>query len=1062
MTITFLCRILVAEIPNPPSSLWQKIRFFLQNFNLFPSIPPSTDQHQLRNQRISTRIFIILLTLSLTVLILYTSLVNSTHTFDINSPTSTQYSQLYSNYPQTLTCTCTNISIDYGKFIQVNYSLHQICTSIFVNHTWIDYLADARGTDVFYDDDFRASGTFMFQALNAFCQLSNQTISNRLTQFYSSQYVSASVTSLQVLKSQTQAFVSQFKSSITNDFLLSLLTIRTTTQSNSLFSGQLTNYYLVRENNNDVYSYSVWYGNCNCSSSATCAYESPIYDPSDSVLFTVPGIYAGCYIIEALLQSDLQCFYNETCINKIQSYFPYYLSMNLTTLDVSLLVRFSMSSTIQELIDNLMVEKWNNATIYDGYYNECQPSKCSYSYQGNQTISNRLTQFYSSQYVSASVTSLQLLKSQTQAFVSQFKSSITNDSLLSLLTIRTTTQSNSLLSGLLTNYGLDTPSNSIYVYSYSTRYGNCSCASSAKCAYESPIYDPSDNVLFTVPGIYVGCYIIEALLQSNLECFYNETCINQIQSYFTYYLSMNLTTLDASLLVGFSMNSTIEELVDNLMVEEWNPPIIIYDGYYNECQPSKCSYSYETKNGLIYIITTVIGLVGGLITVLKLIVPRVVKFMRRKKEPTRPEAVMNISERIQVLKQQLKLSLQNFNIFPSIPPSTDEYQLRNQRISTRIFIILLTLSLTILILYTSLINITKTTDINSPTIIQYTQLYSNYPQTLTCACTQISINYDKFIQVNYTLHQICTSIFVNHTWISYLANARPNDLFTDDFRASGTFMFQALNAFCQLSNQTISNRLTQFYSSQYISASVTSLQVLKSQTQAFVSQFKSSITNDFLLSLLTIRTTTQSNSLFSGQFTNYYLVRESNNYVDSYFVSHANCYCSSSATCAYESPIYDPSDSVLFTVPGIYAGCYIIEALLQSNLQCLYNETCINQIQSYFTYYLSMNLTTLDVSLLVRFSMNSTIEELVDELMVEEWNNATIYDGYYNECQPSKCSYSYETKNGVIYIITTVIGLVGGLITVLKLIVPRAVRLVMFYIRRYTVKHNAVSPSIQT
>ncbi|CAF4390250.1 unnamed protein product, partial [Adineta steineri] len=99
---------------------------------------------------------------------------------------------------------------------------------------------------------------------------------------------------------------------------------------------------------------------------------------------------------------------------------------------------------------------------------------------------------------------------------------------------------------------------------------------------------------------------------------------------------MNLTTLDSSLLIGFSMNSTIQELVDELMVEEWNSSTI-YDGYYNECQPSKCSYSYQTKNDAIYIITTLIGLVGGLITVLKLIVPRLIKMMRRKKEITRSE-----------------------------------------------------------------------------------------------------------------------------------------------------------------------------------------------------------------------------------------------------------------------------------------------------------------------------------------------------------------------------------------------------------------------------------------
>ncbi|CAF1412367.1 unnamed protein product [Adineta steineri] len=396
------------------------------------------------------------------------------------------------------------------------------------------------------------------------------------------------------------------------------------------------------------------------------------------------------------------------------------------------------------------------------------------------------------------------------------------------------------------------------------------------------------------------------------------------------------------------------------------------------------------------------------------------------------------------LWQKLWSIVRDFNLFPSIPPSTDEYQLRNQRISTRIFTILLTLSLTILISYISFINVTKIIYINSPTILQYSQLYLTYPQTLECPCTDISIGYDKFIQVNYTLHQICTSTFITDDWISYLVNSVELVNFnSDDFRWSGPSIFQALSAFCQLSNQTISNRLIQFYSSQYVSVSVTPLQVLQSQTQAFISQFISSMTNDFSLSLLTIRETTQSNSLLSGQLTNYVLQNANDIYVYSTSKSYGNCNCAYSAMCIYEFRIYDPTGSyALFTVPGIYTGCYIIESLLLSNLECFYNETCINQIQSYFIYYLSMNLTTLDTSLLVRFSMHSTIQELVDQLMVEEWNSSTIYDGYYNECQPSKCSYSYETKNSVVYIVTTVIGLVGGLITVLKLIVPRVVKLI--------------------
>jgi hypothetical protein len=43
------------------------------------------------------------------------------------------------------------------------------------------------------------------------------------------------------------------------------------------------------------------------------------------------------------------------------------------------------------------------------------------------------------------------------------------------------------------------------------------------------------------------------------------------------------------------------------------------------------------KNGIIYIVTTLIGLAGGLITVLKLVVPLLVKLVRRKTELPRQE-----------------------------------------------------------------------------------------------------------------------------------------------------------------------------------------------------------------------------------------------------------------------------------------------------------------------------------------------------------------------------------------------------------------------------------------
>ncbi|CAF0930761.1 unnamed protein product, partial [Adineta steineri] len=886
------------------SELREKVELSFLNLNLFPSRPTTIDEYRLRNQRISTRLFIFLLTISLCILLLYTSLINITEIVNVKTPSIKEYTELYNSYSETLACECTQISINYKKFIQIQYTLHQICHSDFVTQEWFYYLATSPGNDGKFYDTFRVTGTFLFQALYTLCVLVDDTISNRLIQFYSSQYVSASVTPENVFKLQTEAFISQFVSSTT----------------------------------------------------------------SFAELFSLPGLYTGCYIIESLLQSSLQCFYDQACIDNIILYLGSSTVINVTALDISLSIQYLENSTIADVLEQLMVEDWNSSSI---------------------------------QYVSASVIPSSVFKPQTEAFISQFISSTNENFLLSLSMILNITQSNGLLSGELNNYDIYALDNNIYalgdIYlaAKPRQYGNCSCISSPMCITESVIYDLSNNtLLFDVPGLYTGCYIIESLLQSSLQCFYNQTCINKLQSYFQVSSLMNVTALDISLPSQFLENSTIADLLEQLMVEKWNSSSI-YENYYSECQPSSCSYTVTTKNSVIYIVTTLIGLVGGLITVLKFVVPNLVKLVRRKKEFQRAG--------------------------------------------------------------------TETVNIKAPSIKDYKQLYKSYGQTLTCGCTQISINYRKFIQIPYTLHQICHSDFVTQKWIDYLDASSGNySEHTDDFRSSGTYVFQTINAFCTLVNQTISNRLIQFYSSQYVSASVTPENVFKLQTEAFISQFVSSTTNDFLLSLSMLRNTTQSNGLLSGELSNYVLYRASG-IVYRYPRSYGSCTCSSSATCITQFVFYDLSNNtLLFDVPGLYTGCYIIESLLQSSLQCFYNQTCINKLQSYFQVSSLMNVTALDISLPSQFLENSTITDLLEQLMVEKWNSSSIYENYYSECQPSSCSYTISTKNSVIYIVTTLIGLVGGLITVLKLMVPYLVEFIMVCIKKCKGRRATITPLIQT
>jgi hypothetical protein len=81
----------------------------------------------------------------------------------------------------------------------------------------------------------------------------------------------------------------------------------------------------------------------------------------------------------------------------------------------------------------------------------------------------------------------------------------------------------------------------------------------------------------------------------------------------------------------YSQTSTIKELVNNLMIEQWNTSTI-YEQYYNECQPAHCTYTLQMRNDVIYIVTTLFGIAGGITTTLKFILPLLFKLLRRKKQ----------------------------------------------------------------------------------------------------------------------------------------------------------------------------------------------------------------------------------------------------------------------------------------------------------------------------------------------------------------------------------------------------------------------------------------------
>ncbi|CAF1263724.1 unnamed protein product, partial [Adineta steineri] len=212
--------------------------------------------------------------------------------------------------------------------------------------------------------------------------------------------------------------------------------------------------------------------------------------------------------------------------------------------------------------------------------------------------------------------------------------------------IRDTTQVNALFSALQTNYKLSGSKDTDNVFATAKNYDGCSCSLSANCIRQSSIYDYNTmTILFNVTSFYTGCNVIEALLQSTLECFYNQICINELQKY------LLPSPMYSSALKSLSSNQTLktattDNLLSNLMVERWNPNVS-YEKYYAACSPEYCSYYYNTiadnsEINTYYIVVLMFFLVGGPLSVLKLLISALTKmivfYVRKSPRQVVPQA----------------------------------------------------------------------------------------------------------------------------------------------------------------------------------------------------------------------------------------------------------------------------------------------------------------------------------------------------------------------------------------------------------------------------------------
>ena len=387
--------------------------------------------------------------------------------------------------------------------------------------------------------------------------------------------------------------------------------------------------------------------------------------------------------------------------------------------------------------------------------------------------------------------------------------------------------------------------------------------------------------------------------------------------------------------------------------------------------------------------------------------------------------------------------IRDLNFFPSVPPTNDRHQFTNQLVSTRFFIVIFLLIIAILLSFLSSVTIDKILIVKQPTLQQYQQLYDQHSQTITCPCTRISVEHSIFLHINYTLHQACSSEFVTTAWFNYLerASREYSGSWSKNFRITSIFTFRALGSLCAAANDTLSNSLIRFFGEKYVTVTLTPSSLLESQLQSFVDQFRMSTINDFSLSLRVVRGSIQINALFSSLATNFYIWYDYDRSTPRLTGKiYGNCSCVFDSFCREPSGIYNGMNiNPIYTVPGMYIGCFLVESLLQSTLECFYSDSCFNQLTGYISTTTLSNATILNATASSRYLPTTNVSDIVNQLMLETWNWTMMYDKYYAECEPYECRYTIKTRNDIIYIVTTLIGLIGGLVAALKIVVPQLV-----------------------
>lgn len=165
------------------------------------------------------------------------------------------------------------------------------------------------------------------------------------------------------------------------------------------------------------------------------------------------------------------------------------------------------------------------------------------------------------------------------------------------------------------------------------------------------------------------------------------------------------------------------------------------------------------------------------------------------------------------------------------------------------------------------------------------------------------------------------------------------------------------------------------------------------------------------------------------------------------------CHCLPFISCSLPAAIYwnnqRPNSIIHDTkgnrtlIKGMQSNCYPFYGLLASTLECYYEPSCLQLLIPYYMTFQPLNSTTPS-----RFKPEVLVEDLLKEVMLEELVFNYSVGSYYKACAPLTCTYSYTNRNSPLNVVTIIIGLMAGIRTILRFIIPYVIMIILKCKRR--------------